>query len=146
MCGLCPIKRIPSIVERGGFCTSRMIAGVHSRNTQPRARNVVERFVQIPEEEVATAIITYKEQLRGRLSVIRRASIRGQLAIAYQSFSLESMQALLVSGEFFREDLDGDIPTEFRVSRSVNFTHPARTDGLDDVVVAESGARLKGHG
>ena len=46
-------------------------------------RNVVERFLQIPEEVVATSIITYEEQLRGRLSVVRRANTPVRLAAAY---------------------------------------------------------------
>ena len=46
-------------------------------------RNVVERFVQIPEEEVATAIITYEEQLAGNAGVLRR----GQGADAFVSES-----------------------------------------------------------
>lgn len=47
-------------------------------------RDVVERFLQIPEETVSTSIITYEEQLRGRLSVVRRANTPARLAAGYQ--------------------------------------------------------------
>ena len=47
-------------------------------------RNVVERFGEIPEEAIATSIVTYEEQLRGRLHVIRRANTPARLALAYR--------------------------------------------------------------
>lgn len=47
-------------------------------------RGVVERLLRLPEEVVATSIISYEEQLRGRLSVVRRAATPLRLAAAYQ--------------------------------------------------------------
>ncbi|HXV63148.1 MAG TPA: type II toxin-antitoxin system VapC family toxin [Vicinamibacteria bacterium] len=47
-------------------------------------RNVVERFGDIPEEAVATSIVTYEEQLRGRLTVVRRANTPERLEVAYR--------------------------------------------------------------
>ena len=64
-------------------------------------RKVVEHFVQIPEEVVATSIITYEEQLRGRLSVIRRATT-GQLVVAYQR--LQEMQEFFCAIRFLDFD------------------------------------------
>lgn len=47
-------------------------------------RNVVERFAEVPEESVAISIVSYEEQLRGRLSVIRRANTPERLEGAYR--------------------------------------------------------------
>ncbi len=44
---------------------------------------VVERFSATPEDTVAVSIITFEEQLRGRLSVIRQSDSPTRLAIAY---------------------------------------------------------------
>ena len=44
---------------------------------------VVERFNAIPEEDIAASIVTYEEQLRGRLAVIRQSKSPSRLAIAY---------------------------------------------------------------
>ena len=45
--------------------------------------HVVERFSASSQEDVATSIVTYEEQLRGRLAVIRRATSPERLAVAY---------------------------------------------------------------
>lgn len=45
---------------------------------------VVDRLREVPEGAVTTSIITYEEQLRGRLSVIRRADTPERLAISYR--------------------------------------------------------------
>ena len=55
----------------------------HITLLQRGERNVLERFGAIPEEAVAASIVSYEEQLRGRLSVIRRASEPASLATAY---------------------------------------------------------------
>ena len=47
-------------------------------------KSVVARFGEIPEESVATSIVTYEEQLRGRLSMLRRAKTTAGLAVTYQ--------------------------------------------------------------
>jgi len=43
-----------------------------------------ERFYATPENELATSIITYGEQLRGRLAVVHRPANTTQLEIAYR--------------------------------------------------------------
>ena len=47
-------------------------------------RRVVEQLSEVTEEAVTTSIITYEEQLRGRLSVIRRAKTPQHLMVAYK--------------------------------------------------------------
>ena len=74
-------------------------------------RNVVERFGEIPEEAIATSIVTYEEQLRGRLHVVRRANKPELLALAYRR--LREMQEFFcairildfdhAAGEIYRE-------------------------------------------
>ncbi len=51
---------------------------------------VVERFSATPEESIAASIVTYEEQLRGRLAVIRQTDNLARLATAY--FRLREMQ------------------------------------------------------
>lgn len=44
---------------------------------------VVERFNATPEDSVAASIVTYEEQLRGRLAVIHQSKSAARLAVAY---------------------------------------------------------------
>ena len=48
-------------------------------------------------------------------------------------------------GELVGQDLDGHIPSELQVVRSINLAHPAFADGLDDLVVGELLAGRKSH-
>jgi len=60
-------------------------------------------------------------------------------------FSLETIQTLFVCRELFRKNLDRYVPPELRVPRSVHFSHPAFTDGREDLVVGECVTRFEGH-
>jgi len=44
---------------------------------------IAERFIATPESDVAASIVTYEEQLRGRLAVIRQSKSPARLAVAY---------------------------------------------------------------
>ncbi len=58
---------------------------------------------------------------------------------------LKPIQALSVSREFIGKDFDGDVASEFRVTRAINLAHAACTDGLDDFVGTELGSCSKCH-
>jgi tRNA(fMet)-specific endonuclease VapC len=47
-------------------------------------RRVVERFHETPPETVTTSVVTYEEQLRGRLALIRGAKTPAQLVVCYR--------------------------------------------------------------
>jgi tRNA(fMet)-specific endonuclease VapC len=97
--------------------------------------SIVQRFGEIPEEEIATSIITYEEQLRGRLSIIRRARTPARLAEAYKR--LREMQ------EFFCVirivDFDERAATIFR-----NLRREHGAMGTMDLRIAASTLSAKG--
>ena len=59
--------------------------------------------------------------------------------------SLKPFQTLFVLGELVREDLDRDLPPKLRVLRPVHLAHTALPDGLENLVVSESGTGLERH-
>jgi len=58
----------------------------------------------------------------GDIGVIERSQ--------YARLSLEPAQTLLVPGERFTNDLDGDVTAQLGVVGLIHFAHPAGTDGL----------------
>ena len=74
---------------------------------------------------------------RGDVCVIQ---LREQLRL-----TLEPIQTFLVACELFGKDFDGDVAPEFRVTRTINLTHAACSDGLDDFVWTELGSCSKRH-
>jgi hypothetical protein len=52
--------------------------------------------------------------------------------------ALETCHALAVAGERFGQDFQCDIAPEFRIPGTVHFAHPARTDGGENFIGAES--------
>ena len=60
--------------------------------------------------------------------------------------ALEAIQAFSVLCKLFRKDFDGNVSSKFGVTGSINLSHPARTNGLYDFVLAELGAGSEGHG
>jgi len=60
-------------------------------------------------------------------------------------FLLEAMQPLLIVGERRREYFYSDLSTETSISRAIDFSHSARTEGRDDFVRPEACARRKTH-
>ena len=55
-------------------------------------------------------------------------------------FLLEALQALGVGRERRGQDLDGDVAPEPRIARAIDLAHPARADGGEDFIRAETGA------
>ena len=69
---------------------------------------------------------------------VRVIELRQETGLAIQAFS--------VLCKLFRKDFDGNVSSKFGVTGSINLSHPARTNGLDDFVLAELGAGSEGHG
>ena len=61
-------------------------------------------------------------------------------------FSPETRYAVGVVGERVGQDLQRDIATEPRVACAVDLAHPTDAEEGQNLVCAESGAGLKGHG
>ena len=59
-------------------------------------------------------------------------------------FALEPRQALGVSGERVRQDLDRDLAIQLRVRRPIHLPHAAFADLRGDFVDAEAGAGSEG--
>lgn len=53
------------------------------------------------------------------------------------SFALEPIQAFLVSRKLFRQNFDGNVSSELRISCPINFSHSTYTNRLDDFILAE---------
>ena len=73
----------------------------------------------------------------GFFQAVQRGDVRMIELGKERGFTLETIEALLVLGELLRQHFDGDVTAELRVPRSVNLSHSALTNGLDDFVVAE---------
>ena len=54
-----------------------------------------------------------------------------------RSVLLEAAQAISIDAEFGGQDLDGDVPAEPRVFRTINLAHPAGAKRRDDLIGAE---------
>jgi hypothetical protein len=49
-------------------------------------------------------------------------------------FTPEAGEVVRIGGEGFWQDLERDIPIQLRVARAIHLTHPARTDGSENLV------------
>ena len=59
---------------------------------------------------------------------------------------LEAAEAIGVGAELARQDLDGYIPAQPRVARTVDFAHPAGPERVHDRIPPEPSAGQQGHG
>ncbi len=84
---------------------------------------------QLHHEEVPAAVL---------LHLIQRCDVRMVEGGERLCFALESGDALRVVQERLWQDLGGDLATQLRVPRAVDFAHTAGTDGGDHFVVAEA--------
>jgi hypothetical protein len=55
-------------------------------------------------------------------------------------FLLKPIQTFRILGKLGRQDLDRDFTSEPRIPRPIDFTHPARTKGSDDLVRPKPGS------
>jgi hypothetical protein len=55
-------------------------------------------------------------------------------------FLLEATQTIGVGGKTDGQNLDGDVASEPRIARAIDFAHAARSDGGKDLVRSEAGA------
>jgi hypothetical protein len=60
------------------------------------------------------------------------------------SFACEPREAVVIVGNRFRQDFEGDIAIEFRIAGAVDLPHPSFTDLHCDVVDAEADAGSEG--
>jgi len=60
--------------------------------------------------------------------------------------TFEPRETLGVVSEVLGEDLDRDVTPELGVAGSLDLSHPARTNGRDDLVDAEQASGRKHHG
>ena len=60
-------------------------------------------------------------------------------------FPLEPGEAIRISGEGVRQDLQRDVAAQLRVGGAIDLAHAAFADEGGDVVVAEAGADGQGH-
>ena len=60
-------------------------------------------------------------------------------------FPLEPPKALVVLRERFGQHLNRDLTVELRITRAVDLTHSARSDGSDDLVVGELRSYFEAH-
>ena len=69
--------------------------------------------------------------------VVERADVRMVQAADGFGLTLEAFTALRVTGEMFRQDLDGDSAVEAGVYGAIHFAHTTGTDLVGDLVGAE---------
>ena len=60
-------------------------------------------------------------------------------------FTLESLPPLRVSRHIRRQNFDGDLPVELRVTRAVDFAHATRTERGENLVISQTMASAKSH-
>jgi hypothetical protein len=69
--------------------------------------------------------------------VVERADVRVVQCGDRLRLAFEARAPLGVGAELLGQDLDGDVAVEARVAGSVNLSHPAGTDGGQDLIRAE---------
>src|SRR5437867_6208309 len=73
------------------------------------------------------------------IELVKRDDVRmGQRGDRFR-LPLKPYQRLLVGGQLFWEDLDGHFTPEAVVARSVDLSHSARADGIEDLEMAKTG-------
>jgi tRNA(fMet)-specific endonuclease VapC len=55
----------------------------HISLVQRGDKNVTDRYDAVPEQEIIVSVVSYEEQLRGRLVIVSQAKTKEQLARAY---------------------------------------------------------------
>ena len=100
------------------------------------ARQLVGQRVTVHQfKDQESSAVVFLEAVDGRyVRVIQRSEQFG--------FTLKPYQAFFVSGELFREGLDGDLASELGVPCTPHLAHPALAEGRNDFVVCEFGAGL----
>ena len=97
------------------------------------ARTAVERLAfEILHDEVLDAILISH--------VVERADVGMRELRDRLGLPLETLPKIPAPGESVRQHLDRDDPLEPRVPRPIDLSHPARAEGREDLVGAETGA------
>jgi len=79
------------------------------------------------------------------LEAVKRGDVRVVELSEKSGLALEPLQAFFVLRERLGKNLDGNVAAKFGVACSLDFTHPAHTHALDDLVLAELGAGGERH-
>ena len=85
------------------------------------------------EHQGAHAVLLFDPVNGGDMWMVQR---RERLRLA-----LEPRQALGIGREGLRQHLQGNLAVQPRIARAIDLAHPARAEGGDDFVGAETGAR-----
>ncbi len=94
---------------------------------------------------MATASLAVRLKAWGR-GAVEGANVRVVQAGDGLRLALEPLLQIRVCGDMFGQHLDGDGAVQAGVAGFVDFAHPARAEGGEDLVGAERGAGLDGHG
>jgi hypothetical protein len=93
-------------------------------------------FKQLHDQELLPVVLSH---------VVNRADVRIVQRRCGVCFALEAEFRARFRGETRGQNLDGDVSVETCVSGTVNFAHPARTNGLFDFIRPQSCARSQVH-
>jgi len=102
---------------------------------------VVEHLSRVPENLIATSVVTYEEQLRGRLAVVRQANTATHLAVAY--LRLHEMQEFfcalhLVSFDLTTASIYETLRKEYRRLGTMDLRIAATAIAIDGVLVTRN--------
>ncbi len=77
--------------------------------------------------------------------VVQRADVRMIQRRDSACFAIEPFTELRIAGELRRQDFDGDVASQPRIARAIDFAHPARSKRGHDLVRAEPSSSRKRH-
>ena len=122
-------SRAVRFVERVGDL-DRVVKGLVQRQRAPR-QAIGEGFTleQLHHDEVGTAVVP---------DVVERTDVRMVQRGDGARFSLKALTQLRVRCHLGGEHLDRNHPVEPRVARAIHLAHPARAEGGNDLVRAQS--------
>ena len=115
----------------------RVLERLVTRERSPR-QSVRKRlaFDELHDQEISPVLTS---------DVIQRTDVGMVQLRDRPGFPLEPLLPFWTVSEVRREHFDGDGSIEARVDGFVDLTHPARTDGLGDLVVAEASSGREAH-
>jgi len=111
--------------------------GVGDRHRTLRQTACQSRAVNELEDEGSTAAAVFESVDLRDVGMIERSK---DLRLASKS-----AEPLGVGDEQLRQDLDGDVPIQFRIARAIHLAHAAGPEGRQHFVGAEASTRLQGH-
>ena len=104
-----------------------------------------------PARDALRQIVTFNKfhheggQAPAFFETVDRGDVRMIEGSEHFGFALKTREPIGIDRERRRQDLDRDLPLEFRVGRPIHLPHPAFPDRRGDVVDAEARAGSQGH-